>query len=89
MFIINKIIDLYKKTNPNLESKRTFIINEIHNEYDLYNTTLKKNLLKIAKELKYKECITNEDIKILFDRYGVPVDIIKDIVIKNKVLVRK
>lgn len=89
MFLINKIIDIYKKTNPILESKREFIMNEIHNEYDLYKTTINTNLIKIVKELRYKEYITNEEIETLFDRYGVPVDIIKDIVIKNKVLVRK
>ncbi len=88
MFLINKIIDMYKKTNPNLESKREFIMNEIYNEYNLYENTIKNNLIKIVKELKYKEYITNEEIEILFDRYGVPVDIIKDIVIKNKILVR-
>lgn len=88
MFLINKIIDMYKKTNPNLESKREFIMNEIYNEYNLYENTIKNNLIKIVKELKYKEYITNEEIEILFDRYGVPVDIIKYIVIKNKILVR-
>ncbi len=88
MFLVNNIIDMYKKTNSILESKREFIMNEIYNEYNLYENTIKNNLIKIVKELKYKEYITNEEIEILFDRYGVPVDIIKDIVIKNKVLVR-
>lgn len=89
MFIVNKIIDMYKENNPFLELKREFIMNEIHNEYALYKTTIKKNLIKIENELKYKEYISNEEIEILFDRYGVPVDIIKDVVIKNKILVRK
>lgn len=87
--LINKIIDMYKETNPFLESKREFIIDEIYTEYDLYKTTLKNNLIKIENELKDKEYISNEEIQILFDRYGVPVDIIKDIVIKNKMLARK
>lgn len=89
MFLVNKIIDMYRETNPFLELEREFIMNEIHNEYDLYKTTIKKNLIKIANELKCKEYISNEEIEILFNRYGVPVDIIKDIVIKNKILVRK
>ena len=58
-------------------------------EYDLYKNTLKKNLIKIKNEIKDKEYISNGEINILFGRYGVPVDIIKDIAIRNKVLVRK
>ena len=88
-FLIDKIIDMYKESNPSLELKRDFIIEKIHNEYDLYKMTLKNNLIKIENELKNKEYISNEEIKVLFDRYGVPVDIIKDVAIKNKMLVRK
>ena len=44
---------MYKETNPFLESKREFIIDEIYTEYDLYKATLKNNLIKIENELKY------------------------------------
>lgn len=87
--LINIIVDMYKGDNPLLELKRNFIIDKIHTEYDLYKNTLKKNLIKIKNEIKDKEYISNGEINILFGRYGVPVDIIKDIVIRNKVLVRK
>ncbi len=87
--IINLIIDLYKKDNHQLEAKKEFVLNEIYSEYILYKTILKKNLLKIEKELKNKEYISNSEIKNLFDRYGVPIDIIKDVVIKNKVLIKE
>ena len=87
--IINMIIDLYKGDNPQLEDKREVVLNEIHSEYVFYKTTLKNNLLKIEKELINKEYITNSEMKKLFDRYGVPLDIIKDISIKNKVLIKE
>lgn len=87
--IINTIIDLYKVDNPQLEDKRDFVLNEIYSEYILYKTTLKKNLLIIEKEINNKEYISNEEIKKFFDRYGVPLDIIKDVIIKNKVLIKE
>lgn len=87
--IVNMIIELYKGDNPQLEDKREFVLNEIHSEYILYKTNLKKNLLKIEKEINNKESISNSEIKKLFDRYGVPLDIIKDVIIKNKVLIKE
>lgn len=87
--IINMIIELYKGDNPQLEDKRELVLNEIHSEYILYKTNLKKNLLKIEKEINDKEYISNSEIRKLFDRYGVPLDIIKDVIIKNKVLIKE
>ena len=88
-FLINKIIDMYKKDNPFLELKREYILNVINTEYNLYKNTLKKNLIKIEKELKNRNNISNEEINNLFNRYGVPVDIITEMVIKNKILMRR
>lgn len=87
--IVNIIIDLYKEDNPNLKDNKEFILNEIHSEYILYKTTLKNNLLKIKKEIEIKEDISNDDMKMLFDRYGVPLEIIKDIVAKKRVLIKE
>ena len=87
-FLINMILDMYKETNPSLNIKRNYIIDVIHTEYDLYKTTLRNNIVKIENELKDKEFITNEELETLFDRYGVPVDIIKEKVINKKELVR-
>lgn len=86
--IINVIIDLYKKDNPQLENKREFILNEIYGEYILYKTSLKNNLIKVEKELIKREYITDSEIEKLFDRYGVPLDIIKDVVVRNKILIK-
>ncbi len=80
---------MYKKDNPFLELKREYILNVINTEYNLYKNTLKKNLIKIEKELKNRNNISNEEINNLFNRYGVPVDIITEMVIKNKNLVRR
>ena len=88
-FIINMIIDLYKGDNPQLEDKREFVLNEIRSEYISYKKTLKKNLLLIEKEIYNRDYISNSELKKLFDRYGVPLDIIKDVIKKNKVLIKE
>lgn len=87
--IINKIIDMYKDCNPSLESKRDYIIDEVRNEYILYKTTLRKNLLKIEGAIKGKNNISNSEIKSLFDRYGVPIDMIKNIICEYKILIKE
>ena len=87
--IIDEIINMYKKDNNYLESKRNFIKVEIRSEYYSYKDIIKQNLIKIKNELKDRKYITNEEINILYDRYGVPIDIIKDVVEKSKVLVRR
>ena len=87
--LINMIIEMYKDDNPELETKRDFIIEEIKNEYNLYKTILRKNLQIISKKIKDKDCISNAEIKELFDRYGVPIDIIKDVILNNKILIKE
>lgn len=87
--IINKIIDLYKDSNPLLEEKKDFIIEQIRSEYNLYKTTLKRNLLKIENDIKSKVSISSDEIRNLFDRYGVPIDMIKNIICENKVLIKE
>ncbi len=85
--IISKIIDLYKESNPQLEEHKDFILEQHHLEYDLYKTTLKKNLMKIEKIIHDSDSISNREILNLFDRFGVPIDMIKGVAIKNKKLI--
>ena len=84
--VIDKIIELYKDEYPLLETRYDFINEALSHEYEIYKTTLKKNLLQIEKIIKSRESVSDEDIKKLFDTYGVPINIIKGVVQKQRIL---
>ena len=88
VLIINKIIDLYKESNPLLASKKDFIIKGHAQEYKVYKDNLKKNLIKIKKVIDSKEYITSEEIYNLFNTYGVPTYLIKNMIDKDKIIER-
>lgn len=84
--IINQIIDLYSSTYPLLNEKRKYITDQLSAEYHMYKLNLEKNILHVKKYVCNKNNISNEDINMLCDRYGVPINIIMGIIQNNKIL---
>lgn len=87
--IIAQIIDLYSSTYPLLNEKREYIIDQLSAEYHMYKLNLEKNILHVKKYLCNKGTASSDEIKMLCDRYGVPINIIMDIIDKNKILDRE
>ena len=84
--IISQIIDLYSSEYPLLYEKREYIIDKLSTEYHMYKLNQEKNILQVKKYLYNKESVSDDEIKMLYERYGVQSDVIKDIIDEKKVL---
>jgi alanyl-tRNA synthetase len=80
----DRVMDIMKKAYPELAENRAFIENVIQNEEARFSETL-DNGLKLLNEsiselsAKGKTEVPGEIIFKLYDTYGFPVDIIKDV----------
>ncbi len=78
--LVEKIIDIYKHTYPEIKNKHK-IINVIEEENKKFEDILKKGLKKfeeIIKNLKKKE-IPVKEVFHLYDTYGFPFDLTKEL----------
>jgi alanyl-tRNA synthetase len=72
---INQFKDIY----PQLESKEEEILNTIENEERKFNQTIKKGLKILEEMLEKQPTLTGEDAFTLYETYGFPIEITKEI----------
>ena len=78
------VIEGSKDGYPELEEKKTFILNVLHNEESQFNKTIDQGL-KILADLKAemkeagKSVLGGSDAFRLYDTYGFPIDLTKEI----------
>ena len=77
--LINKIIDLYKDQYSELESNRKKIVDVIYDERKKFGETIEKGL----KELGKMEKIDAVSSFYLYQTFGLPFDIIKELKAKD------
>jgi alanyl-tRNA synthetase len=72
-------IDQFKIIYPQLEEKKKFILNTIENEEKKFNQTIKNGLDILEGMLEEKSQLTGEDAFTLYETYGFPIEITKEI----------
>jgi len=72
------IIDIYHKDYPLLKKKSEFILSELKKEEEKFRKTLEKGLNKFKRFLEKNE-ISGEDAFFLFQSYGFPIEITKEL----------
>ena len=72
------VIDIYKKTYPELNKNKEFILNELKKEEEKFNQTLERALREFDKLAKDK-IISGKDVFILFSSYGLPMEMTKEL----------
>ena len=78
------VIEGSKDGYPELEEKKTFILNVLHNEESQFNKTIdqgRKILADLEAEMKEagKSVLGGSDAFRLYDTYGFPIDLTKEI----------
>ena len=73
--LIDKIVDLYKNQYPKLQDNKQKIIEVIYKERKKFGETIEKGL----KELKKMKEINAESAFYLYQTFGLPFDIIKEL----------
>jgi alanyl-tRNA synthetase len=82
---IIKIYDDY----PKLKKNEEFIIDELNKEEDKFEKTLEKGLNKFEKIIKDKKEINCKDAFLLYQSYGFPIEMIKEIAKEKKIKINE
>ena len=72
---ITQFRDIWDK----LEEKREYILNTIEEEERKFNRTLEQGLRELEKRINKKEKINGRDAFILYETYGLPLEVTEEI----------
>jgi alanyl-tRNA synthetase len=72
-------INQFKEIYPQLESKQTEILSTIESEEKKFNQTIRKGLKILEEMLEKQSTLTGEDAFTLYETYGFPIEITKEI----------
>ena len=77
----SSLLDVY----PEVKSKKTFILEELKSEEDQFRVTLKQGMSLLEQEIKEskKNTLSGEVIFKLYDTFGFPVDLTRDLAEEN------
>jgi alanyl-tRNA synthetase len=79
--LAKKTIEIYNKRYPILNEKQGFILSELKKEYDKFSETLEKGLKEFEK-IK-EQSISAKDAFLLFQSYGFPIEITKELAMEK------
>ena len=92
--VIDKVIDIYKGAYPELKENRAKIQDTIKKEEERFNLTLKRgwtHIEELIKKIKSenKNEISGEEAFKLYDTYGFPLELTKEIADENSLKVNE
>ena len=73
------VIEQYQKDYPYLKERQGFIINELEKEYRKFNNTLAHGLNRFNRIAKNKNIIDGKDAFLLYQSFGFPIEITKEL----------
>lgn len=81
------VIEDYKEAYPELEKNKEFIQEELLKEENRFERTLEKGLSEFDKKYSDKKEITGEDAFYLFQTYGFPLEMTKELADEKEIKV--
>ena len=79
------VIEMYSEDNPHLKSNEEFILTELRKEYKKFNNTLAKGLRRFYRMAKKKNEIDGKDAFLLYQSFGFPIEITRELGIENDI----
>jgi alanyl-tRNA synthetase len=86
--LTKEIIKIYEDY-PELKKNEKFIIDELNKEEDKFEKTLEKGLSKFNKITKDKKEVNCKDAFLLYQSYGFPIEMIKELAKENKIKINE
>jgi len=77
--LVRIVIELYKDSYPELGKKKEFILNELKKEELKFMNTLAKGLKKFEEIAKQEKRIDGKSAFLLFQSFGFPIEMTKEI----------
>ncbi|MCW3990433.1 MAG: alanine--tRNA ligase [Candidatus Bathyarchaeota archaeon] len=81
------IIETYVEDYPHLKSNEDFIVTEFEKEYKKFNNTLARGLNRFNRIARNKEKIDGKDAFLLYQSFGFPIEITKELGKENDIFV--
>ena len=81
------IIESYSEDYPHLVSNEDFILDELKKEYKKFNNTLARGLRRFNRIARNKKKIDGKDAFLLYQSFGFPIEITKELGLENDILV--
>ena len=81
------IIETYAEDYPHLKSSEDFIVTELQKEYKKFNNTLSRGLNRFNRIARNKEIIDGKDAFLLYQSFGFPIEITKELGKENDIFV--
>ena len=79
------VIEMYSEDNPHLKSNEEFILTELRKEYKKFSNTLAKGLRRFYRMAKKKNEIDGKDAFLLYQSFGFPIEITRELGIENDI----
>lgn len=79
------VIQMYSEDNSDLKSNEDFILTELRKEYKKFNNTLAKGLRRFNRITKKKNEIDGKDAFLLYQSFGFPIEITRELGIENEI----
>jgi alanyl-tRNA synthetase len=73
------VIEEYSRDYPHLKSNEEFIVSELEKEYRRFNNTLARGLNRFNRIASEKKEIDGEDAFLLYQSFGFPIEITKEL----------
>ena len=81
------IMETYVEDYPHLKSNEDFIVTELEKEYKKFNNTLARGLNRFNRIARNKEKIDGKDAFLLYQSFGFPIEITKELGKENGIFV--
>jgi alanyl-tRNA synthetase len=79
------VIGMYMADNPHLKANEEFILEELRKESNKFNNTLEKGLRRFNRIAEEKKEIDAEDAFLLYQSFGFPIEITRELGIENNI----
>jgi alanyl-tRNA synthetase len=79
------VIKQYQEDYPHLVEKQDFIVDELEKEYKKFNNTLAHGLRRFNRIAKNKKKIDGKDAFLLYQSFGFPIEITKELGEENNI----
>ncbi len=86
--IAKPVFEIYNDY-PELKNNKKLILQELQKEEERFNLTLEKGLNKFQKIAKNKKEISGKDSFLLYQSYGFPIEMTKELAKENNIVVNK
>lgn len=81
------IIKTYSEDYPHLKSNEDFIVTELEKEYKRFSNTLARGLNRFNRIARIKKKIDGKDAFLLYQSFGFPIEITKELGQENDIFV--